>query len=147
MNMRAGTIAIGLVVAALSARAESNGDSPCPSLPATSGLTWTYSRGPDFGVCYAEKKGLPSAGLIGVYLGFHPSFTPTAATFVREGQLEGSVIRWHSKVPTDAEFQLGIETLHDLGRLTSHVWVMANDVQSLDALRIVAEGMSFKGGE
>lgn len=81
--------------------------------------------------------------MIGVYLGFNPSFTPSAATFESQSRMEGVEIRWHRMVPDYAEFKVGLETLHQVGRLTSHIWVLADDAQTLAELRQVAEGLSF----
>lgn len=145
MHTRCTLVAVLLALVALLARAEPSAESLCPVLPPKSGLTWSHSPGPDFGVCYAEKKSKPSAGLIGVYLGFHPNFAPNAATIEREGRMEGAVVHWHRKVPKNVEFTVGLETLHEVGHTTSHIWVVATDVQSLDTLRVVAEGLSFKG--
>ena len=146
MNTSNAIAAVVLAVASLTAGAATDADSLCPKLPPNSGLTWSYSQGPDFGVCYAEKKGVPSTGLIGVYLGFHPSFTPTAATFAGQGRIEGAVVRWHHKVPEGDEFKVGLEALHELGRETSHIWLLASDAPKLEALRVLAEGLSFRGG-
>jgi hypothetical protein len=125
---------------AAAASAAPNAESQCPKLPAKSALKWTYSQGPDFDVCYAKH----TAGLIGVYLGFHPNFHPTAETFVRESQMDGSVIRWHRKTPKTLEFKVGLETLYELGPDQGHIWVLASDAENLDVLRLVAEGLSFK---
>jgi hypothetical protein len=110
-------------------------------LPPESGLSWTFKRGPDFDVCYAEQKEGPWAGVIGVYLGFAPSFVPNEETFAREGRMDGVSIRWHRK--TSTAFKFGLEALRERGNEKDHIWVMANDEPKLDALRRIAENFTF----
>jgi len=123
--------------------AENPADQRCPKLPETSGFVWQYSRGPDFDVCYAENK--DAAQLIGVYLGFAPSFQADPKLLLRDGKIGADVVHWYKKQPKDGGFNAGAETLLQSGKLTSHVWLLAKDEASLDRLLKLAESLSFVG--
>ena len=133
-----------LAVVSLGAAAESEADRWCPTLPADSEMVWTYSRGPDFGVCYTERKEGGAHGLIGVYLGFHPNFTPSEATFLRDGSIDREKVEWHRKRPESSEFIVGVETLHNLNSQLAHVWVLASDQQLLQKLVATSERITFR---
>ena len=144
MNVRnALFVGIGALVVS-AASAEPAADAQCPVLPPSTGLSWSYTEGPDFGVCYARQRGKPAAGLIGVYLGFAPSFSPNGATFVQDGRMDGNSVHWYRKAAEGSGFKVGLETLHQLKSGTSHVWILANDKPRMDELRDVAERLSFK---
>ena len=132
-------------LSALTAHAKPPAEPPCPTLPSSSGLKWTYSKGPDFDVCHAQIPGKPASGVVGVYMGHAPNFAPSTEGFVQQGRMEGSPVRWQRMTPGGGTFKLGLETLHEFGHDIGHVWVMANDAHRLDELRAFAEGMSFKG--
>ena len=144
MNVR-DTLVLGigaLVVSAASSQPAA--DARCPALPPSSGLSWSYSEGPDFGVCYARNPGNPAAGLIGVYLGFAPSFRPSGASIAQDGRMDGNTVHWYNKATAGSGFKVGLETLYELKSGTSHVWILANDRPRMDELRAVAEGLIFK---
>lgn len=123
--------------------AENTADQRCPKLPAASGFVWQYSRGPDFDVCHAENK--DAAQLIGVYLGFAPSFHADPKLLLRDGKIGAEVVHWYKKQPKDGGFNAGAETLLQSGKLTSHIWLLAKDEASLDSLLKLAESLSFAG--
>lgn len=145
MNHRHMLLAGLWALSALTAHATPPADPRCPRLPPSSDLAWTYSKGPDFDVCYAQEPGRRASGIVGVYMGHAPNFAPSPEAFVQQGRMEGSPVRWQRMAPEGGAFKLGLETLHEFGHDVSHVWVMANDARRLDELRAVAEGMSFKG--
>ena len=132
-----------LACSSMAPAAENSADQRCPKLPATSGFVWQYSRGPDFDVCHAENK--DAAQLIGVYLGFAPSFHADPKLLLRDGRIGTDVVHWYRKQSKDGGFNVGAETLLQSGKLTSHVWLLARDEASLDKLLKVAESLSFAG--
>ena len=127
---------------ASSALADDAADQRCPKLPASSGFTWTYQRGPDFGVCYAQKAG-DSSQMIGVYAGFAPNFQTDPKKIIRQGKIGTDVIQWYRKQTMDKEFKVGAETLYSRGQTINHIWVLAQDEQSLSALISLSETLTF----
>jgi len=125
------------------AAAENPADQRCPKLPAASGFVWQYSRGPDFDVCYAENK--DAAQLVGVYLGFAPSFHADPKLLLRDGKIGADAVHWYRKQPKDGGFGAGAETLLESGNSKRHVWLLARDATSLDSLLKTAESLSFAG--
>jgi hypothetical protein len=117
-------------------------DQRCPKLPANSGFTWTYQRGPDFGVCYAGKAG-DSTQVIGVYAGFAPDFRPDKKKMIRQGKIGTDAIQWYRKQTMDKKFKVGAETLYSRGQTINHIWVLAQDEQSLSALLSLSESLDF----
>ena len=111
-------------------------------MPANSGFTWTYQRGPDFGVCYAGKAG-DSTRVIGVYAGFAPDFQPDPKQILRQGKIGADVVHWYKKQAMDKQFKVGAETLYSRGQTINHIWVLAQDEQSLSALISLSESLTF----
>lgn len=115
----------------------------CPALPANSGLAWQLSKGPDFSVCYAVPVKQPAGGVIGVYLGFHPSFKPEEATALRPGIIGGEPITWYVKQPGSSTFAVGAEAIHQLKPHVAHIWVLAPSQPELVKLIQTAEQLRF----
>ncbi len=131
-----------LVCIASSATADDAAAERCPKLPANSGFTWTYQRGPDFGVCYAGKAG-DSTQVIGVYAGFAPDFQPDPKKIIRRGKIGTDDVQWYRKQTMDKQFKVGAETLYSRGQAINHIWVLAQDEQSLSALISLSESLTF----
>lgn len=127
---------------ASSASADDAADQRCPKLPANSGFTWTYQRGPDFGVCYAGKAGDPTQ-VIGVYAGFAPDFQPDPKKIIQQGKIGTDVIQWYRKQAMDKEFKVGAETLYSRGQTINHIWLLAQDEASLSSLITLSESLNF----
>ena len=120
----------------------------CPMLPENSGFIWRYSQGPDFDVCYAEKQGVPATAklppqMIGVYIGYAPSFHPDPSQLKQDGRIGNSTVHWYRKPSEDASYRIGVETLYDIHPLTAHIWAQAQDERSLAQLLAVIAKMDF----
>lgn len=142
MHVRSLLCATILACIASSAAADEAAAQRCPKLPANSGFTWTYQRGPDFGVCYARKSG-DSTQVIGVYAGFAPDFQPDPKKIIRQGKIGTDAIQWYRKQTMDKEFKVGAETLYSRGQTINHIWVLAQDEQSLVGLLSLSESLDF----
>ena len=117
----------------------------CPTLPAGSGVSWTYQQGPDFGVCYAVDSATKKDAF-GVYLGFAPSFHPESAKAIQAGNVGGRKITWYQRAPSSDPSAYSRETLVELDRQGSvaHVWVTASSKQQLAQRLSVLRRLQFK---
>lgn len=64
---------------------------PCPKLLTVNDVTWDYTQGPDFDVCYAKQG---SRGLFGVYLGNHPNFPSKPLKPIAQSTIDGQKVNW-----------------------------------------------------
>jgi hypothetical protein len=119
----------------------------CPSLPANSGLEWTYSEGPDFDVCRASIRGSESLAF-GIYLGNHPSFHPDRSDHIGNGKVASRRVSWYRQEPNDSDSAFSRQTLLTLDRklgYVAHIWVTADTEQQLLDRLSVLERIVFKG--
>ena len=116
----------------------------CPKLPAGSGLSWEYSQGPDFGVCYAHVAG-SDENAFGIYFGYAPSFHPDQAKRIGDGRVAGKRVTWYRASNEDKPLPFARETLlkRDSGSV-SHVWVQASSQQQLDQRLAILDQMRFQ---
>jgi hypothetical protein len=142
--MHVGNLICATILACIAsaATADEAADQACPKLPANSGFTWTYQRGPDFGVCYAEKAGNPQQK-IGVYIGFAPDFQPDQKQILQKGRIGAAVVQWYRKQTTGERFKVGAETLYSRGQTINHIWLLAADQPSLVSLITLSESLDF----
>lgn len=118
----------------------------CPTLPADSGLQWTYQDGPDFGVCYASPVGTDES-VFGIYLGNFPSFHPERSMRVGKGKVAGRSVEWYRQEESAERSPFARQTLVTLDRKrgnVAHVWVMANNQEELQARLAILERIVFK---
>ena len=118
----------------------------CPTLPADSGMVWTYSEGPDFDVCRASAPGSEEIAL-GIYLGNAPSFLPVRATRIGRGKVAGRRVTWHRMDSSDSGSTFSRQTLLTLSRkwgYVAHVWVGAETQQQMLDRLAVLERIAFK---
>ena len=137
-------VLVVLLLAAPAAFADST--DACPTLPADSGLKWTYQDGPDFGVCYASLVDTEQS-VFGIYLGNHPSFHPEHSTMIGKGRVAGRRIDWYRQDASDDDSPFARQTLLTLdgkGGYVAHVWVTANNEQELQARLAILERLVFK---
>ena len=117
---------------------------PCPTLPAGSGLVWTYQQGPDFGVCYAADVNTKK-DVLGVYLGYYPSFSPDPNKPHTKGIIDGHAVDWYSRDLGEGKETLVREALvSDQKGVFAHVWVMAESKDELAQHMETATKMLFK---
>ncbi len=118
----------------------------CPSLPANSGLEWTYSEGPDFDVCRAYVRGSESLAF-GIYLGNHPSFHPGRSDHIGNGKVASRRVTWYRQGPNDSDsafFRHTLLTLDGKTGYVAHIWVAADTEQQLRGRLSVLESIVFK---
>lgn len=116
----------------------------CPTLPADSGLEWTYNDGPDFDVCLAHAPGSDDLAF-GVYLGMHPDFHPERSARIGSGKVAGHRVTWYPPDPEDSLPPLSRQTLVKLGRgYVAHIWIAADSDQALADRLSVLERIGFR---
>ena len=118
----------------------------CPTLPANSGLEWTYSEGPDFDVCRASAPGSKDL-VFGIYLGNHPSFHPERSSRIGKGKIAGRRVAWYRQESSDSNSAFSrqtVLTLHRKWGYVAHVWVAADTGQQLQDRLSVLERIVFK---
>jgi hypothetical protein len=117
----------------------------CPTLPADSGVSWTYQQGPDFGVCYAVDSATKKDAF-GIYLGYAPSFDPELGKLIGGGTVGGHRVKWYKRDPSSDPSEFSREALVKLDSKGSlaHVWVTANSSQQLAQRLAVLKGLHFQ---
>ncbi len=97
----------------------------CPVPP--NGWSVRQTRGPDFDVCYYRRSG--QKGFFGIYLGFHPQFSPAPQSAAIRGNVGGIPVDWFNKRPESTNFVQAQEALlspfsgdEDAARFKAHVW-------------------------
>ena len=142
MNIRISGLAsaAGLLLFAGIAQAQST--SPCPHLPASSGLTWTHQAGPDFDFCKAMRADGTQA--FGVFIGEESPFEPKGSNRAETGTIEGRGIYWYrGEVAGDPNVQVR-ETLVELADdRVAHIWMKARNPQELAREMALAQGLRF----
>lgn len=119
----------------------------CPTLPAGSGLEWSYSEGVDFDVCRAHAPDSDDVAF-GIYLGNHPNFHPERSTRIDEGNVGGHRVTWYREGPDRSDSAFSRQTLLMIDKEQSyvaHIWVTANTKQQLLDRLSVLKRMVFKG--
>ena len=126
-----------MLLLAGTARAQATG--PCPQLPASAGLDWEYSTGPDFVFCRALRADGSQA--FGVYLGKESPFEPKRNNRTETGTIDGQPVYWYrTEVATRTNVEMR-ETLVELDDdRVAHIWFEANTPQQLaDTFRQVQQ--------
>lgn len=113
----------------------------CPTLPADSGLIWSYREGPDFDLCYAIQAD-SSDTAFGMYFGNHPSFQPDEAVRVDDGIVGGREVVWYEK-DDDALARQTLLVLDPEHDLVAHIWVMGETAEELEERLAVLERLTF----
>lgn len=111
----------------------------CPHLPASTGLKWESSTGPDFVFCRALRADGSQA--FGVYLGEDSPFEPKRRNRTETGTIDGQPVYWYrSEVATRPNIEVR-ETLLQLadGR-EAHIFLEAGTGEQLaDTFRQVQQ--------
>ena len=119
--------------------------SPCPEIPADTGLTWSHRPSGDSDLCLAQRADGSEA--FGVYISPKPSFEPARPDRAEQGKIDGQSLYWYR---AELAAQPGVEaretvvTLPD-GR-SAHIWLQAPNAQALAASLQLAQGMRFRSG-
>ena len=134
---------IALLLLLFSGMAKAQASSPCPQLPASAGLDWEFSTGPDFVFCRALRADDSQA--FGVYLGKDSPFEPKRKNRTETGTIDGQPVYWYrTEVATRANVEMR-ETLVELDNdRIAHIWFQANTSEQLaDTFRQVQQ-LSFR---
>lgn len=122
--------------------AHAQATSPCPQLPADSGLAWTHQAAPDFDFCKAMRADGTQA--FGVFIGEESPFEPKGNNRAEAGTVDGRRIYWYrGQVAGDPTVQVR-ETLVELDDdRVAHIWMRARNPQELAREMALAQGLRF----
>jgi len=143
--MRSLLLASLLFSAAAPALAADTPESPCPRLPAKSGVAWKVDKGADFVVCRGMRG---KSQLFGIYLGGSPSYLHQDKNKAETGKVGPYDVTWYNAAPDDTRGEFAREALIRFGEKDSdgvaHVWISAANADEFAAAAKVLEGLTFK---
>lgn len=142
MNILSSVPRFAAVLLLASGAAQAQSASPCPQLPASSGLVWTHQAGPDFDFCKAMRADGSQA--FGVFIGEESPFKPKASNRAEAGSIEGRGVYWYrGELAADPNVQVR-ETLVELpGGRVAHIWMKARNPEELAREMALAQSLRF----
>lgn len=120
-------------------------ESPCPTLPAKSGLTWKHNAGAAFVVCRALRG---DSQVFGVYLGNSPSYNHREEDKAETSMVGTYEATWYNVSPDEKRGAYAREALIRFGDKdidgVAHIWISAANADEFASALKVLEGVTLK---
>jgi len=143
--MRSLFIASLLLSGAAPVAAADAAESPCPTLPAKSGLTWKHNAGAAFVVCRALRG---DSQVFGVYLGNSPSYNHREEDKAETSMVGTYEATWYNVSPDEKRGAYAREALIRFGDKdidgVAHIWISAANADEFASALKVLEGVTLK---
>lgn len=133
-----------LLSAAAPAYAADGDKSPCPTLPAKSGLTWKHNAGAAYVVCRAMRG---ESQVFGVYLGNSPSYNHKEEDKAETSKVGAYEVTWYNVSPDEKRGAYAREALIRFGEKdidgVAHIWISAANAEEFASALNVLEGVTL----
>ena len=134
-----------LLSATTTALAKDEAASPCPTLPAKSGLTWKHNAGAAFVVCRALRG---DSQVFGVYLGNSPSYNHREEDKAETSMVGTYEATWYNVSPDEKRGVYAREALIRFGEKdidgVAHIWISAANADEFASALKVLEGVTLR---
>lgn len=119
-------------------------ESPCPTLPAKSGLTWKHNAGAAYVVCRALRG---DSQVFGVYLGNSPSYNHREEEKAETSKVGAYEVTWYNVSLDEKRGEYAREALIRFGDKdidgVAHIWISAANADEFASALKVLEGVTL----